>query len=525
MGLPRCYLMAREIELKLHAPAKAAARLPKTPWLEKLATAPARRQRLVSVYFDTPAFKLRKAGLSLRVRHQGDKTVQTVKRDPRGACGALTRQEWEWEITGDEPDLDVVEHTALAQFNLKKLGRKLRPLFETDVERVAILLERQDNKLELAIDRGELRAGNRSERLSEIELEVKDGKTIETVNLARRIAAETAASYGTKSKGERGYALSAGEEHAPVFGDEIPLRPAMPAGQALQAIGFSCLHHFAANHDAVAHGDPEGVHQMRIGLRRFRAALSLFKEVVQQPDVEHIKSELKWLTDQLGAARDFDVLLKEGVQRLRRQEPEAGEVAALENDLEHRRRAAFARAKAAVVSDRYRRLVLECAFWLAGGDCFTSRDPLIAARRDILVSDFVAAELTRRTGKIIKRSKKLRALDARRRHKLRIAIKKIRYACEFFANVYTGRKAARRRKEFAATLKGIQSGLGRLNDVQVHGRLAHRFAHPGRGAARQTEKAFAIGLLAGREHAEARAILADAIEAARKISDTKPFWC
>jgi inorganic triphosphatase YgiF len=523
-GLRRFYLMAHEIELKLDAPAKAAARLPKTPWLQKLARAPARRQRLVSVYFDTRAFKLRKAGMSLRVRHQGDKTVQTVKRDPKGACGALTREEWECEIAGGEPDLDVAEHTALAQFNLKKLGRKLRPVFETDVERVAIVLEHQDNKLELAIDRGEVRAGDRSEPLSEVELEVKDSEPIEAVKLARRIAAETAASYGTKSKAERGYALSAGKEHAPVFGDEIPLRPPMPAGQALQAIGFSCLHHFAANHDAVAHGDPEGVHQMRVGLRRFRAALSLFRELVQQPDAEHIKSELKWLTEQLGAARDFDVLLKEGVKRLRRQEPEAGEVAALENDLEQRSRAAFARAKAAVESDRYRRLVLECAFWLAGGDWFTSRDPLIAARRDILVSDFAAAELTRRTGKIIKRSKKLEALDARRRHKLRIAIKKVRYACEFFTYVYEGRKAARRRKEFTATLKGIQSGLGRLNDVQVHGKLAHRFAHRSRRAARQTEKAFAIGLLAGREHAEVRAILVDAIKAARRISDAKPFW-
>ena len=59
--------------------------------------------------------------------------------------------------------------------------------------------------------------------------------------------------------------------------------------------------------------------------------------------------------------------------------------------------------------------------------------------------DFAAAELTRRTGKIIKRSKNLKALDTRRRHKLRIAIKKVRYACEFFESVYEGRKIERRR--------------------------------------------------------------------------------
>jgi CHAD domain-containing protein len=103
-------------------------------------------------------------------------------------------------------------------------------------------------------------------------------------------------------------------------------------------------------------------------------------------------------------------------------EPAAGEVAVLQDDLERRRRVAFARAKVAVKSERYRKLVLECAFWLAGGDWLTSRDPLVV----ILVSDFAAAELTRRTGKIIKQPKKLEALDTRCRHKLRVAVKKVR---------------------------------------------------------------------------------------------------
>jgi triphosphatase len=95
----------------------------------------------------------------------------------------------------------------------------------------------------------------------------------------------------------------------------------MTAGQAFQVIGFSCLHHFATNQDAGAHSDPEGVHQIRVGLRRLRAAMSLLKELIEEPDLEHIKSDLKWLTEQLGAARDLDVFLKEGVKPLEREEP------------------------------------------------------------------------------------------------------------------------------------------------------------------------------------------------------------
>ena len=516
--------MAHEIELKLDAPAAAAARLLKAPWLEKLVSVPLQPKRVASVYFDTRSNKLRAAGISLRVRQIGDKRVQTVKRDPKGACGAFTRQEWECEIAGDEPDLDLAKGTALAQFNLKKLRRKLRPVFETDIERVAIPIKHGNNEWELAVDRGEVRAGRRSQSISEIEIEVKDGEPVEAIRFARRIATDAQATYGPKTKAERGYALSASEQQVPAFGDKIILRARMTAAEAFQVIGFSCLHHFAANQDAVASLDPEGAHQMRVGLRRLRAAMSLFKELIEQPDSEHIKSELKWLTEQLGAARDLDVFLKEGVKPLKQQEPEACEVATLADDLTGRHRAAFARAKGAVKSERYRKLVLECALWLAGGDWFTSRDPLIVAHRDIPVSDFAAGELARRTGKIVKQSKKVKALDARRRHKLRIAIKKVRYACEFFDGLYEGRKIKHRRKELTAALKRIQSGLGRLNDMQVHSRLAHRFARSKHGGPKQTEKAFAIGLLTGRERSEEAVIFADTVKAARNIADIKPFW-
>jgi len=124
--------------------------------------------------------------------------------------------------------------------------------------------------------RGEVRAGRRSEPISEIEIEVAGVGPVEGVRYARGIAIETRATYCPKTKTERGYAL----------GDEIALRPAMTAGEAFQIIGFSCLHHFAANRDAMAQSNPEGVRQKRVGLRRLRAAMSLSKELIEQPDAK-----------------------------------------------------------------------------------------------------------------------------------------------------------------------------------------------------------------------------------------------
>ncbi len=84
--------------------------------------------------------------------------------------------------------------------------------------------------------------------------------------------------YMAQSKPERGYALSAGEAAKPVRAGTIDLDPEVSTAEAFQIIALSCLDHAAANSRAVREGETEGVHQMRVGLRRLRAAISVFKE-------------------------------------------------------------------------------------------------------------------------------------------------------------------------------------------------------------------------------------------------------
>ena len=74
----------------------------------------------------------------------------------------------------------------------------------------------------------------------------------------------------------------------------------------------------------------------------------------------------------------------------------------------------------------------------------------------------------RRFRKIRKQGKKLARLDARSRHKLRIQAKKVRYASEFFADLFPGKKASRRRAKFLSALERLQDCLGDLNDIAVH---------------------------------------------------------
>ena len=108
--------MASETELKLEVPPKELRRVISrpSPHLKR----PAERD-LVSVYFDTPNHKLARNGVSLRVRYDGQKRIQTVK--SQGAGGSFRRAEWENEITGDVPNLRKAKRTGLEPLLTKKL--------------------------------------------------------------------------------------------------------------------------------------------------------------------------------------------------------------------------------------------------------------------------------------------------------------------------------------------------------------------------------------------------------------------
>jgi triphosphatase len=193
--------------------------------------------------------------------------------------------------------------------------------------------------------------------------------------------------------------------------------------------------------------------------------------------------------------------------------PERREFEVLADDLEKERHAAFANARSAVANDRFRRLLLDCALWLIDGEWLNQRDELGHALRGRPAKAFAEEELTRRIRKIAKRVRKLEQLDARGRHKLRIAVKKARYAREFFATLNPGDLRRKSRRRMDRALKGLQSALGSLNDMQVHLHRARNFA----GGNAASRKALAIGYLTGREEARSGDVLDAAIGAGRLL--------
>jgi triphosphatase len=508
--------MGTEVELKLAAPRAALRQAMHARWLTKAAIDKPNRQRLTSIYFDTPDFALRDQGVSLRVRKTDSAKLQTIKATGSDIVG---RGEWENEIEDDRPKLSLTRNTALAPLLNNQIKRELRPAFETDVERVAVPVRIGKSDIEIAFDQGRVNTPDDHDGISEIEIELKKGRRSDMALLARRLARAFPVSYAARSKAERGYALLERTQHAAVLARPLQVTPTMTTADGFGVIAFECLRQVAANEAAVRRSDPEGVHQMRVGLRRLRAALSLFKDMLEGRETEAIKKDLKWLTEQLSPARDYDVLVSEGIAPVLEQHPDQQELRLLESDFEAARHKGHAVARSAVESPRYRRILLDTVLWVLDGEWRKNRDALVTALRERPVTAFVRDELKRRSRKIAKKVRRLDELSARRRHKLRIAVKKMRYACNFFEAPIAREAGAKAARKFDRTLKELQSGLGKLNDIAVHARLASDFARPGKA----TQKAFAIGYLVGQESAMSRRLLRDAAEAGKRMKKASIF--
>jgi triphosphatase len=509
----------KEIEIKLELSPATLPRLKKIPLLRapKRAT---RRSAEVSVYFDTDEHKLRKKGLMLRVRLIGNRYIQTIK--ATGKSGLFERDEWESGIASARPDLDLARGTALEALVGRKLRRRLKPMFETRVARTVYPLSSRTGEIEFTVDRGTIAAGDRSAPLCEIELELKRGSQAELFNVARELMQAVPARLEFRSKSQRGYELLDDTGDAPVTAERVDLVAGTSTRDGFKAIGRACLRQIVGNGPALLKGDPEGVHQMRVGLRRLRAARSLFADMLTDPQTATIKTGLQWLQGELGPAREFEVLMKRVVAPVKKRRARWDGVPSLSHELAEKREAALSRAQDAVKSTRFHALTLDIAAWLENGDWTEPRDDRTRDVGQVPIEVSAARQLDRRWKKIRRKGKAVARLDAKRRHRLRIQTKKVRYAAEFFGSLFPGKRASKRRKRFQPALEALQDALGDLNDIAVHEELIGATGMRRRRVSRK--RAFATGVLMGHEDARLDAALAAAIDAYAELAKVKRFW-
>jgi inorganic triphosphatase YgiF len=419
-------------------------------------------------------------------------------------------------LEGPDPDTGVLKHTPAAPI-LAKAGR-LGPVYALEVRRRTADVAEGDSRIEVAFDEGLAKARGEAAPFAELELELKGGPQWGLYALARRLAQAGDFTLSFTTKAERGHAIAHPPRSFARKFEPPPLKPDMDAGQAFQRIAIACLKQIAANAERLRHrASPEVIHQLRVGLRRLRSLITSFKKVVTDARLPAIKAELKWLTGELDAARNLDVLLHGDYRAAVAEKADAEGLKGLGSRLRGARRMAYARAASAVESERFRRLLVDLLIWIETGP-WTAAEAA-ARERQRPIRRFASKELEKRRHKIARRAKVLRELDPHARHKLRIEAKKLRYAADVFAGLFGH---AKRAKMFVTALKDVQDTLGELNDIVVGERLAHEAAaSPGRA---ETDSAFVAGRITGAQRARTGPLVDRAEAALKAFKDARPFW-
>jgi CHAD domain-containing protein len=453
--------------------------------LDGVAPSGSERQRLEAVYFDTADLRLLRRGVTLRFRRGEDPTDLWTANLPDEAPGVgIARREV--SLPGRATTVpsqldDLVRGWAL--------GAPLVPVARLRTRRHRTTLSRPNAEVVAVVDDDEVSIVQRSRvaaRFRELELELADGAPTKLLKrLARRVRSAGAQPVDQMPKLVRALgpaALAPWDLAQPHLGKHPTAAQMIRA--RLIASAASLVDHLAP---VVLDEDHEAIHQARVAIRRLRSDLRTGRPLLDAPSVRPVRRELDWLMGVLGEVRDLDVLLS----RLRidtrslAHEDRAGAEDVMAKAREDRE-AAYEVLRAALRSPRCAELLAETARVAVA--------PPFKRRANRPATEVLPGLIRQPLGDLRKQARtQAESPDDEGLHRLRIGVKRVRYAAELIAPT-VGKKARRA----ARGLARAQDVLGDHSDARTAGDRLR-----GLGEKTGPSGAWAAGLLGGLELARA----------------------
>ncbi len=462
--------MARALKLLIAEQDVAALR--QHPLLVQFAATDPHDRQIADTYFDTPDWHVRRAQASLRVRCIDKTWLQTLKAGGRDRDGERRLQVWETPVGGAAPQLAPLRDQLKKSSPLGKLLRepgiadRIVPLFTVHRQRrVWTLRLARGDLVECTLDVGQMVGGEMTLPIAEVALRMQSGDPARLYEIALGLQRDLPFRLASASHAERGYALLRPQVGGAVKAEPVTLHPNMTVEHAFIQITANCITQIAGNDEAILRSnDGEALHQMRVGVRRLRAALKLFGKELPVPAA--LASEVDWLGKELGPARDWDVLASSTLEVVAKAAPAdivLSELSAAARSLAHARQLGAAEA---VGSARYTRLFLLLGGWLSARGWRDSLMPQQKKRLAAPVSRFADAVFAQSQRRLRRRGRAWQAGDQAMRHRLRIAAKTARYAAEFFQAL-----APSKHRRYTNILSEMQETLGWLNDAANAGSM------------------------------------------------------
>lgn len=540
-----------EQELKLNVPVHAQSRVEQAVTRAKFSEI-----QLRALYFDTPGRALVRARVALRLRLEGNQWVQTLKMPGEHS---LSRIEINHARADSTLDLSLYAGTPAAEV-LATLSEPLQVCYETDVRRQLRDIRASGGTVELAFDRGWLRAGALQLPISELEFELKRGALSSVFDIGRQWQQKFGLLLDFRSKAERGdllaqlaqaldtLALGASSdsvvEHqlatqraqriaefwAPRGAASISLTETVqrrdPA-QVLAAVTSECMEHIVRNAAILCEVDtagicrastPEHVHQLRVGIRRLRSAWSFFDGITELPPLEH-RQKISQYFSQLGGARDEDVLHETVLPALY----QAGMPHVMlprSNDADTSTLIVASKDFQAWLLD----MLAQCTIPLSqpartdSAPAFTTDDTnatfsfprAVQQPEEPALKPVLIAKLKKWHRQIIRSGLKFQSLEIEQQHALRKKAKRLRYALQFCESLLPEASLQRYRKQLAS----VQDILGEMNDLYVATPLFETLRVD------QPHAWFASGWI----QARLATLTIEAQAAFKRLADTKPPW-
>ena len=484
----------------------------------------ARTRNLRSIYFDTADHRLRRAGTALRLRRDGRRWVQTVKTGTTLIGGLLRAQEVEVPAPGGKLDFARIPVAAVRDAVEQTIGEAaLHPVCETRMKRMTRLITLESGaKIEVAIDSGEIVAGEAGVPFHEAELELIEGDLDALYDLTQALFPTGGLRLSTLPKSARGYMLAetgkAETDPVPRLARGVPLRPEMTSEIAARDVLRECFEQVSANIEVILARDAhEGPHQLRIGLRRLRAAFGLFRPVIGHADLTRLSGVAQQIGAQVGMLRDLDVVIADIIDPEHAAHPQEAGFPKLRSAIELRREAVRGELREFLASAEVQSFQIDLARFIETRRWLASQDFDQTARLAKPVRALADKALSKRWKSCVAHARNIDHLNIVERHELRKELKKLRYSVEFLGPLYKSRQVS----AFVRSLKRMQDLFGDLNDLAMAEALLCRPDSPGAG---DPDAQRAVGWVLGARTARAEAAWAHARELWASLTDTGCFW-
>ncbi len=425
-----------------------------------------RSERLVvDTYFDTPDWALQRAGWAYRLREDEQKNTRTlaVKAIKTGHYGVFRREEFEQALDapltrpGDPPAGQVADQLWV----IVTEEASMKPLFHLRNQRTKYDITNDaypGGTVELSLDRVTVDEAPGC-GYSELELELLEGPEEILNDIVEMLNQQSDIFLARVGKYQRGL-LASGRP------------PSLPAAEPMPTPDRKCrwldlgLNHLRCELDDIKRYEPhawesihpEGVHQMRVATRRARAALRAFHNVLPPKAARRLTSDIRWVTSSLGPLRDLDVQVarfKADVATPNRGSAQGRNL--YREHLQKKRRRAHRRLVEALASDEYKKLIRDFERLLSAAETYHGPNQLMTIR------DAARQQMRPQLDSLLTQGRKARKRPTPGRlHRLRIAVKRLRYQLEYLVGPYgEGMRAV------AKALEALQDTLGDHQDATV----------------------------------------------------------